>query len=69
MTETLLKEMKQAVEENTFFDFISNNYHRMEREDLKQIIMELDWFIYQQNETSQREAEKYVYNVLSEEEE
>jgi len=64
MTETLLKEMKQAVKEDKFFDFISDNYYRMEKEDLKQIIMEMDWFIYTKSPTSQREAEQYVLDVL-----
>jgi len=67
MTETLLKEMKQAVKEDKFFDFISDNYYRMEKEDLKQIIMEMDWFIYSQSPKTQREAEQYVLNVLEDE--
>lgn len=67
MTKTLLDEIRKAVRDDRFFDFIANNYYRMEKEDLKQIIMEMDWFIYSQSPKKQREAEKYVLSVLANE--
>jgi len=69
MTEKLLDEMRIAVKNDRFFDFIANKYYELDREDLKQIILEMDWFIYNQSPTSQREAEKYVLSVLAGEDE
>lgn len=69
MTETLLDKMRVAVRDDRFFDFIANNYYEMDKEDLKQIIIEMDWFIYSQSPKTQREAEKYVLSVLANEDE
>lgn len=56
--------MRTAIKDNKFFDFIANNYYQMDKEDLKQIIMEMDWFVYTQSPKMQREAEQYVLSVL-----
>lgn len=69
MTEKLLDEMRVAVRNDRFFDFIANKYYELDREDLKQIIIEMDWFIYSQSPKTQREAERYVLSVLANEEE
>lgn len=69
MTEKLLDEMRVAVRDDKFFDFIANKYYELDREDLKQIIIEMDWFIYSQSPKTQREAEKYVLSVLANEDE
>ena len=69
MTKTLLDEMRIAVRDDTFFDFIANNYYRMDKEDLKQIILEMDWFVYTQSPKTQREAEREVLSVLANEDE
>ena len=68
MTKEMLEKMRIAVRDDRFFDFIANNYYKMDREDLKQIILELDWFVYTQSPKTQREAEKYVLETLLEEE-
>lgn len=68
MTDWFLNELEKSINEDRFFDFIANNYCQMSKEELKQIIMELDWFIYTQSPTSQKEAEQYVLNVLKGEE-
>lgn len=69
MTKTLLDEMRIAVRDDCFFDFIANNYYKMEKEDLKQIIIEMDWFVYTQSPKMQREAERDVLSVLANEDE
>lgn len=56
--------MRIAVRDDRFFDFIANNYCQMSKEELRQIIMELDWFIYTKSPTIQKEAEKYVLSIL-----
>lgn len=67
MTKILLDKMRTAIKDNKFFDFIANNYYQMDKEDLKQIIMEMDWFIYTENSRIQREAEQYVLEALEDE--
>jgi len=69
MTEKLLDEMRAAVKDDKFFDFIANKYYELDKEDLKQIIMEMDWFIYTESPRIQREAEQYMLEALEEDDE
>lgn len=40
------EELKVAIENNTIYDYISNNYYAMSKEDLRDIIKEYSYFIY-----------------------
>lgn len=41
MTERLFNEMIKCVKNDTFYDFIANEYWQMDKDDLKGIILEL----------------------------
>ena len=36
-------EIMKAIEENRLYDFIANNYWRMSKDELKDVILELAW--------------------------
>lgn len=36
-------EVMKAIEENRLYDFIANNYWKMSKEELKDVILELAW--------------------------
>lgn len=42
----LLEQLKEAVSNHNIYDFIANNYWQMSKEELKDIILELDFAIY-----------------------
>ncbi len=36
-------EVMKAIEENRLYDFIANNYYRMSKEELKDVLLEVIW--------------------------
>lgn len=45
-TKTLKQEMIESIENDTFYDFISNNYHRFTKDELATIIKEFEYTRY-----------------------
>ena len=43
---TLKQEMIESIENDTFYDFIANNYHRFTKDELATIIKEFDYTRY-----------------------
>lgn len=41
-------ELKEAIKNNNVFDYVSNNYWKMNKEELRDIIKEYSYFIYNQ---------------------
>ena len=60
----LLEQLKEAVSNHNIYDFIANNYWKMSKEELKDIILELDFTIYSvvKNET----LKNSIYEELDE---
>ena len=44
-TMEFLKEIKKAVANNEFYDWITTNYYKLDKEQLKEIILNLDYAI------------------------
>lgn len=53
---TLKEEMIESIENDTFYDFIANNYHRFTKDELATIIKEFEYTRY--------EVEKRGYNFV-----
>lgn len=53
---TLKQEMIESIENDTFYDFIANNYHRFTKDELATIIKEFEYTRY--------EVEKRGYNFV-----
>lgn len=47
----MTEEMKQAIEDNTFYDYIANEYYQMSKDELATIIKEYSYFIYKKGFT------------------
>lgn len=42
----LVNELMESIENGGLYDYIANNYYKMSKEQLKEIILELDYAIY-----------------------
>lgn len=62
--DNLIEEIRQAINENRFYDFIANNYHRIDKSVLAFIIGELDFYLYERNKNV--EAENIMLENLKE---
>lgn len=43
------KEIMQAIKEDRLYDFIANNYYKIDREETRDLILELIYFVYEEN--------------------
>lgn len=70
----ITKELKNVVEkgkdlkgqETSFYDYISANYYKLSKEQLKEIIINMDYAIYCRNEEMTKEIEKETVAYLKE---
>lgn len=64
MTKELEKELKLAFYKRTVYDFIAEHYWEMTKEELKELILNLDWVATNGLTTSQEE--KFYFLVKKE---
>lgn len=60
------KEIIQAIKDNHLYDYISNNYWKMSKEHLRDLILEITYMIYFDYEYSINEDKKVLSNHIVE---
>ena len=64
--EDIEKEIIQAIKDNNLYDYISNNYWKMSKEHLRDLILEITYMIYFDYEYSINGDKKLLSNHIVE---
>lgn len=60
----LLQEISEAVEYGDFYEWVANNYYKLDKEQLKEIILNLDYAIHTEREEDLKRIENKMVDEL-----
>ena len=65
--ENIKEQVFEALEKGELYDFIANNYYLMSKEELKDILLEVLWYLYflSITEESYKENQQFIAGALS----
>ena len=58
------KELRKALHDGTFYDYVANHYYEMTKDQLKELILNLDWVATENMNDNQ--AKEFYQNVEEE---